>query len=142
MFEMIEKVIRDCGNLHIEPALYGGDIFSCIDFPCYSGLNNASGSSDATILYEGTELKDTIEDICSPGDLYAIAVEDFLMNYAAKEPTLLVARAETLEAALKCLEERLIEWYQLTDAQREALLLSFAEGRQKLLEDIQTNGVG
>ena len=26
MLEMIEKVIRDGGNLHIEPALYGGDI--------------------------------------------------------------------------------------------------------------------
>ena len=35
MLEMIEKVIRDGGNLHIEPALYGGDIFVCIDFPCY-----------------------------------------------------------------------------------------------------------
>ena len=42
MLEMIEKVIRDGGNLHIEPALYGGDIFVCIDFPCYFGLNNAN----------------------------------------------------------------------------------------------------
>lgn len=141
MFEMIEKVIRDCGNLHIEPALYGGDIFVCIDFPCYAGLNNASESSDATISYEGTELRNTIEDICSPGDLYAIAVEDFLMDYAAKEPALLFARAENLETALKFLEERLIEWYQLTDIQRKALLLSLTEGRQKLLEDIKTKGL-
>lgn len=42
MLEMIEKVIRDGGNLHIEPALYGGDIFVCIDFPCRWGLNNSS----------------------------------------------------------------------------------------------------
>lgn len=71
------KVIRDGGNLHIEPALYGGDIFVCIDFPCLWGLNNATELSDATIVYEGTELKDTIVDICSPGDIRAIAVEDF-----------------------------------------------------------------
>lgn len=77
MLEMIEKVIRDGGNLHIEPALYGGDIFVCIDFPCRWGLNNATELSDATIVYEGTELKDTIVDICSPGDIRAIAVEDF-----------------------------------------------------------------
>lgn len=30
MLEMIEKVIRDGGNLHIEPALYGGDILSAL----------------------------------------------------------------------------------------------------------------
>ena len=29
MLEMIEKVIREGGNLHIEPAGYGGDIFVC-----------------------------------------------------------------------------------------------------------------
>ena len=100
MLEMIEKVIRDGGNLHIEPALYGGDIFVCIDFPCLCGLNNATELSDATIVYEGTELKDTIVDICSPGDIRAIAVEDFLTDYAVKDPALLVARAENLQTAL------------------------------------------
>ena len=104
MLEMIEKVIRDGGNLHIEPALYGGDIFVCIDFPCYFGLNNATELSDATIVYEGTELKDTIVDICSPGDIRAIAVEDFLTDYAVKDPALLVARAENLQTALNHLE--------------------------------------
>ena len=125
MLEMIEKVIRDGGNLHIEPALYGGDIFVCIDFPCLCGLNNATELSDATIVYEGTELKDTIVDICSPGDIRAIAVEDFLTDYAVKDPALLVARAENLQTALNHLEERLAEWYHLTDAQQKTILLSY-----------------
>ena len=60
-------------------------------FPCLWGLNNATELSDATIVYEGTELKDTIVDICSPGDIRAIAVEDFLTDYAVKDPALLVA---------------------------------------------------
>ena len=117
MLEMIEKVIRDGGNLHIEPALYGGDIFVCIDFPCYFGL-------------------DTIVDICSPGDIRAIAVEDFLTDYAVKDPALLVARAENLQTALNHLEERLAEWYHLTDAQQKTILLSFAAERKKYLENV------
>ena len=136
MLEMIEKVIRDGGNLHIEPALYGGDIFVCIDFPCYFGLNNATELSDATIVYEGTELKDTIVDICSPGDIRAIAVEDFLTDYAVKDPALLVARAENLQTALNHLEGRLAEWYHLTDAQQKTILLSFAAERKKYLENV------
>lgn len=136
MLEMIEKVIRDGGNLHIEPALYGGDIFVCIDFPCLWGLNNATELSDATIVYEGTELKDTIDDICSPGDIRAIAVEDFLTDYAVKDPALLVARAENLQTALNHLEERLAEWYHLTDAQQKTILLSFAAERKKYLENV------
>ena len=118
MLEMIEKVIRDGGNLHIEPALYGGDIFVCIDFPCLWGLNNATELSDATIVYEGTELKDTIVDICSPGDIRAIAVEDFLTDYAVKDPALLA------------------EWYHLTDDQQKTILLSFAAERKKYLENV------
>ena len=136
MLEMIEKVIRDGGNLHIEPAVYGGDIFVCIDFPCRWGLNNATELSDATIVYEGTELKDTVVDICSPGDIRAIAVEDFLTDYAVKDPALLVARAENLQTALNHLEERLAEWYHLTDAQQKTILLSFAAERKKYLENV------
>lgn len=136
MLEMIEKVIRDGGNLHIEPALYGGDIFVCIDFPCLWGLNNATELSDATIVYEGTELKDTIVDICSPGDIRAIAVEDFLTDYAVKDPALLVARAENLQTALNHLEERLAKWYHLTDDQQKTILLSFAAERKKYLENV------
>ena len=92
--------------------------------------------SDATIVYEGTELKDTIIDICSPGDIRAIAVEDFLTDYAVKDPALLVARAENLQTALNHLEERLAEWYHLTDAQQKTILLSFAAERKKYLENV------
>lgn len=67
MLEMIEKVIRDGGNLHIEPAVYGGDIFVCIDFPCRWGLNNATELSDAqqkTILLSfAAERKKYLENV-------------------------------------------------------------------------------
>lgn len=71
-----------------------------------------------------------------PGDIRAIAVEDFLTDYAVKDPALLVARAENLQTALNHLEERLAEWYHLTDAQQKTILLSFAAERKKYLENV------
>lgn len=136
MYDLIEKVIRDCGNIYIEPALYGGDILVGVDFPCYSGLNNATDTRDGDISYDGNEIKDMIEDICSPGDIYAISVEEFLRDYSNKEPAFLYAKEPSLEAAFKTLEHRLFEWYQLTDDQQKDQLLSFAKAKRDFIADI------
>lgn len=134
MLNLIEKVIRDCGALHVVEATFGADILVGIDFPCYCGLNNATDNADATIVYEGTEIKDSIEDMCSKDDLFAIDAENFLSDYAKKEAAFLFARGKTLEEAFEELGLRLNEWYLLSVEERRKLLLSFVELRQEFVK--------
>ncbi len=142
MLDLIEKAIRDCGYLHIEQATFGSDILVGIDFPCTCGLNNATDVTDATIVYKGTEIKDSIDDMCCMDDLFAISVENFLLDFSNKEPAFLFARGKSLELALNNLANRLEMWYQMNIEQRKELLLSFSEAKQMFSVDIETNGIG
>lgn len=130
MLEMIEKAIRDCGTLYIEEARYGADILVGIDFPNRCGLNNATDEDDATIVYDGTEIKDAIEAVCSPDDIRALSAEELLNDYSKANPAFLFARGESLEAALRKLTCRLEVWYQMSDKRQCGLLLSFAEAKK------------
>ena len=111
MFDEIEKLIRWCGELHIEEERYGNDILVCIDTPI--NINNATNECDATIWYDGHEVSDAVDRATSPGDFYAMNALQKLETFAEKHPEFLYARGKTLEEALINLNKRAGLWNEL-----------------------------
>lgn len=123
LFENIEKVIRQCGNLRIEEARYGNDIIVCMDIITH--INNATNKKDATLCYVGTEIYDAVNTMISPGDTEAVAAEERLGKYAELHPEFLYARGNTLFETLKKLEEKALLWNNLTSGEQDKILLDF-----------------
>ena len=124
MFENIEKVIRRCGILHIEEEKYGSGLLAGFDF-AWGIINNATDTDDATVVYTGTEVKDTIDVATSPGDMDAMEAFFLLEDYAMRCPEFLYVHAKTFEEVILKLELRAKAWNELSDEKRHDILLNF-----------------
>lgn len=122
-FENIEKIIRGCGSLYVEEARYGDDIIVCIDI--LNTINNATDTQDGTVCYTGTEIRDAVDTMTSPGDFDALNAESKLDTYAEHHPEFLYARGSTFNEAMEELERRAHLWNTLPSDERDKLLLDF-----------------
>lgn len=107
MFENIEKIIRHSGVLYVDEARYGrDDIMVCIDI--------LSTENQGETFYTGTEIQNTIDKACSPGDIDAMNAIFKLESFAKIHPEFLYASGETLAEALNNLEKRASLWNQIS----------------------------
>lgn len=130
MFENIEQVLRCAGKIRFEEERYGDGIMVCIDIGVV--INNAAGDKDATIIYYGCEIYDTVDAATNPGDIDAMNALEKLETFAEMHPEFLYARGKSFEEALNQLEKRAALWNQLSQEtkviseEQEKILLGFA----------------
>ena len=112
--------------MRVEEERYGSGILLGIDLG-YT-INNADslGDEDATVVYQGDDVRYLIEEAASAGDMYAEVAMNKLTKFAELHPEFLFVKGKSLDEALTETEKKATLWNGLSRIQQHDLMLGFA----------------